>query len=252
MKKWMYLGGLTLAFFLTVTIVRIDPLGVTRYVPETSQVESVQLSPYPSDYYLEHESLVLTDSQDIQNVREIHKKLIQDRRDEGAIWLRLRYNLKSGATVDRVYRVDSADTVSNTLKPYFSRFEFVTGFQSPEELINRIEHLEFYNHHEAYTSFWINYRDQEELFLEKYGQREGWPLFSGSIGKRYAQGLIEAIYADCEAGNMAQLWDFHPYGESVGGLTIAYYDGFNIEYMDITVYADCENTVKFLKSLPKE
>lgn len=252
MKKWIYLGTMILAFFLTVTVVRFDPIGITRYVPKTSQIESVQISPYASSYYLEHESLVLTDTAEIQNVQQIHKTLIQNRREKGSVWLRLRYNLKNGGTVDRVYRIESEDPVTSTLKPYFSRFAFVTGFKTPEELLNRIELLEFYNHHEAYSSFWINCIDQEELFSEKYGQREGWPLFSGTAGKNYARALIEAVYADCQAENMAQMWEFHPYGESVGNLTIAYRDGFTVRYMDMTVYPDCENTINFLKSLPKE
>ncbi len=255
LKKWIGFGVLTLAFFLTVTITWMDPAGITRYVPESSQISYVQVSPYASDYYLDYESLILDEAKDVQTILDIHSQIIQERSnpDHGNLCLRLRYNLRSGVTVDRTYYIDTASEAGQTLKTYFSDFRYVTMFDTVDALMDKVAFMEFYTHTDKFSSMAIEMQQDSEAsgFLEgKYGDNENWRSFSGEEGKNIARGLIEAIYWDCREGNMAQNWEFHQAEESEGSLTICYYvDRYVTEYVDITIYASCENTVNYLKSL---
>jgi hypothetical protein len=254
MKKWIGFGVLTLGFFLTVAIVTMDPFGVTRYVPQASQVESVYVSPYASDYYLDNKALVLSDPQDVQEALDIHSQIIAERGDleHSNLCLRLRYNLRGGITVDRTYYIDTASEAGQRLKTYFSDFRYVTMYSSVQDFMDRVEFVEFYGHSSEIDGITFDWQDDladTGTMSEKYGDREGWLYFAGEEGKLYAQGLMEAIYKDCEAGNMAQNWEFHG-GDSEGNLTFCVYvDRYRTDYLDITVYSDCVNTVNYLKGL---
>ena len=61
--------------------------------------------------------------------------------------------------------------------------------------------------------------------------------------------LILAIQGDCASGAMAQQWEFHGGKEAEGILEIRYMYGTYVEYLDLTVFDDCENTVNYLKTL---
>lgn len=254
LKKWIGLGVLTLAFFLTVAITWMDPAGITRYVPEASQIKSVQVSPYASDYYLDYESLVLEEAKDVQTILDLHSQIVENRYSGNAdLCLRLRYNLRSGVTVDRTYYVDTASQIGQTLQTYFSDFRYVTMFDTVDALMDRVAFMEFYTHTDKFSSMAIEMQqDSEEsgILTEKYGDNENWRSFSGEEGKNIARGLIEAIYWDCQEGNMAQNWEFHQAEESEGSLTIRYYvNRYETEYVDIRIYTCCKNTIDYLKSL---
>ena len=85
---------------------------------------------------------------------------------------------------------------------------------------------------------------------DKYGDSEERVVLTGENGKWAAQGLLEAIYLDCQEGNMAQNWEFHQNEESEGSIALCYeVSRYVAEYLDITVFQSCENTVNYLKSL---
>ena len=253
-KKFLGFGILTLVFFLTITVTWLDPVGVTRYVPEVSQVSSVTISPYASDYYLENRGLTLTGEQEVQEILEIHSRMIESRYpDEGNLCVRLRYKLRGGATVSRTYYIDAESEIGKTLEKYFSRFSYVTGGERVDALVEKAQFMEFYSHTTDLPNMLLEWnRDQVdgEIIREKYGDSEEWRSFSGQEGKEIARGLLEAIYLDCQAGTMAQQWDFHYGQEAVGNLTICFaQDRYTTEYMDVVVFADSENTINYLKSL---
>ena len=255
LKKWMGLGAMTLVFFLTIAITAMDPFGITRYVPEASQIQSVDVSPYASDYYLDHKALTLSDAEDVQKVLDIHSRIVQERSDleHSTLCLRLRYNLRSGATVDRTYYIDTASETGQILKTYLSDFRYVTMYETVDAFMQQAEFIEFYSDTEDHPSMVFDWQDDlsdTDTITDKYGDQEGWVYFSGEAGKTYARGLMEAIYSDCQAGNMAQNWDFHYGDESVGNLNICIsVNRYMTQYQDITIYGDCENTVNYLKFL---
>lgn len=245
LKKWLLLGGLTVVFFLTVAVTAMDPIGITRYVPEIDQVKNVQISSYPSDYYFEYRAYTLTETEDIQNILDIHQKQVTERKD-GDLLLRLRYNLKPVGTVERQYYIDPMSAEGQQIKQYYSQFSFVTGAESVEAVLRQNPIIEYYSH----------YDDQKSLSYGGYGkensgyqQGENWL----TINKVMVQELLEAVQKDCEEGNMAQNWDFHGGKDSMGTINIAYFTGnYQTNYADITVYSDCVNTIVCLRKIAAE
>ena len=257
-KKWLYLGLITMGFFLTVTVVTLDPLGVTRYVPKATQVEQIRLSPYGSVYYLENEPLILDDVADIQEITDLHKDLVANRTyDDTNMCLRLRYYLKNGTTVERKYYVQSDSREGQILEKYFTRFSCVTGCDTVEEMLNQVVSMEFYSHVNDIPSIsmYPTYATQTEPLdtiteeiMVKYEPEEGWAQIA--MNTQLLRGLLEAMEKDCKAGNMAQNWDYHPDEETIGSLNFALaQDRYSTRYTDITVYSGCENTVNYLRSL---
>lgn len=251
-KRFAHFGAFTLAFFLTIAIANFDPLGITRYVPDASQVNSVTISPYASDYYLDERGIELTDSEDIKDIIDIHSDLVKNRTDGGDLCLQLRYKLKDGRQVERKYYLECAYGNGQRLKTYLSRFEAVTGHQSVQDLMDRIYSVEFYSQYEDLPHVDICPVVELESVDNKYKYEYGQWVKIDSSDKNVFKGLLSAIEADCQEGDAAQNWEFHPGQEFVGNLTIRYITERNTEIIDITVYSDCKNTIAYLKSLKTE
>jgi hypothetical protein len=245
LKKWLLFGAVTLVFFLTVAITALDPIGITRYVPELNQVENVQISPYASQYYYENNAQTLTDEADIQEILKIHSQKIEDRKD-GEQLLRLRYNLKNGMVVERQYYIEAGSEAGQTLKKFYSRFSYVVGAASVAEAVRENPLVEFHFYEGEVTGIHF---DTGNIGVEGYGylDSENWIVADAAM----LSGLLEAIKKDCEAGNMAQNWDYHPGKDSLGSIQIQYvtYGGYVPRYADITVFPDCTNTVEYLNMI---
>ena len=250
LKKWIGLGILTLAFFFTVAIAWMDPIGITRYIPKAQQIESVQLSPYGSYYYLDNRSDALTDPQDIQLALDVHSQLLQERNpDGGELCLRIRYNLKGGGVVERKYYIGAYSATIEPLKHFFSSFRYITGFDDPAALIDRSTFLDFLTHSEYLPSINLQWQTDDEV-EDKYGDSEEQIVLTGKNGKWAAQGLLDALYLDCQEGNIAQNWEFHQNEESEGNIIISYETSrYETEYLEITVFTSCKHTISYLKSL---
>lgn len=252
LKKWIGLGVLTLAFFFTIALTWLDPAGITRYVPEGSQIQQIHLSPYASEYYLENKPLVLTDSQDILAITQIHKELIQNPGDETGsrtIFLRLRYKLKNGTTVDRRYYVDADSKTGQALKGYFSSFQAVTGEQTVQALVTGLDSIRFHSYTEELPNVIICRKGQADL-TDKYGE-EDWVTFEYDTVTGMTErssGLLEALAADCATGNAVQQWEYHS-GDSIGSLYLQGSIGERYSSVDITIFEECANTVESIKKL---
>ena len=248
LKKWIGFGALTAAFFLTITIVTIDPFGVTRYVPEADQVRRVRLSPYAADYYIENEYVALTDSQDIMAVIDVHKTMVKDRPgtrgDTMTFWIR--YELRDGRTVTRKYQVEIVSSEAQTLKTFYTDFSYVTGAENVDYIMKNAEYFEFFGHRS----------DLPNIIFGGDGVKEQYPYEDFVVvevddmeNSQVIRGLLEAIKADCEAGNMAQQWDFHRNEESYGNLQIMSMNYWRLESRSINIYESCVNTVEYLKNI---
>ena len=181
----------------------------------------------------------------------LHSDLIQER-TEGELCLQLRYKLKDGRTVDRKYFLEANSENGARLKRYISDFRYVTQHESVDALLNSFYSADFYTHCTE-----LPYMDictaAEHMEWGNEGKFDDEWLYINSTEDGVLPGLLAAIEADCKAGNMAQYWEFHTDEESLGNLTIYYHTNRNNRYdteaIDITVYASCENTVSYLKSL---
>ena len=248
-------GILVGAFVLSIVITLLDPFGITRYVPDAEQVTSVTISPYTSQYYIENKSCVLTDPADIETITQIHSQKVTDRPYGGDSVLVIRYRMKNGRIVQRQYPVVITDQDAQQLKSFYSRPETVLGTRDPDTLRRTAERIEIYPQYadtdmtRIYIGNTGSHFPEEIEEMQKFAGENDIVIMEAFSESETVKGLLDAIVADCQAGNMAQVWDYHT-GEAYCTINLCQYQsGYETRYWDIVVYADCENTIAFLKTL---
>lgn len=228
-KRMLAGGALIAVFFALLGITALDPLGIARYVPDAEQVMGVTIADtwyYVSDGSFDYEAPGagrFTDPADIQDIIAAHQALIdEDAHDEnGDLVLVLRYEMADGETVQRNYRIYANSTAAQQLKPYFSDTACVFSGFTLESLQEAVDYA----------------------VVEKANSS----AFSG----KDADALVKAMWADCEAGTMAQAYDYHgdPWneGKEVIYVTLHIDPGAgNRLYFYLSIYPDAENTTAWL------
>jgi hypothetical protein len=160
--------------------------------------------------------------EDIQTVIDAHEYQIgrtgQDEIREYGIHAEvsvcLEYTLKNGTVRTRFYHINTLGKAGEILKPYFSAFRYVTGFEESEipELAGRVFQI---GSGEKYIS---------DSMLDET---------MTDIDDVDVEGLLRAIAADCAAGNMAQFGQYHLAPNEEG-----YLDWDHCTYMEIGCYLD--------------
>ena len=207
------IGGAVFAavLFACVGITQWDPAGVARWTPEPEQVESVSIA---DGYYEGYRKnwLKLEDPEDVEAAIALHQTAIQAQGQPANgenTGLTLHYTLKNGRQVIRTYWYG---VPANEVRTFFSRPEYVLG----------------------YTGEFEAFRDQVSFVKMDHGALSG----------EFAKELLDAIAADCAAGNMAQNWKFHTTEDTVTWIYFETSDGL---YREISVYPCAENTMAWLK-----
>ena len=206
-KSWIRLGALLAALALTLGMTAVDVFGVTRKVPDADQVESVTIATHWLDDYDIKELgtqdmslsrgaepvygynrqgvITLTNAADIGEVLAIHQLLIEEG-DPGEDYsyskhqrITIHYQLKNGQTLTRFYNALRSGQAMAKMKQFTNRAEFVLGVATPEELVEGLEYLYFYQYSASHMDFQVN----DETWRMK---------------------LAEALFADAEAGNLVQ------------------------------------------------
>lgn len=240
-KAFLQFVCLGVAVASTLVLTRLDPLGITRWVPEVGEVESVTI--YNSSYKSEYEpKLTLTEEEDIETILGIHESAIKERRESNDPYvytdeikiaegsgevqgtnsdLTISYKLKSGKTVDRYYTVYTLSPEGQTLKGYYSTPECVLGI-GDEPL-------------EEYLDQFISVRADVTTY------------FSGDD----MLSLAQAILADCENGTLSQSWDYHHGEDTQYWVEFVYKDprfpDDASHYLTVRVYESSENSYKWLQ-----
>ena len=226
-KSFAALGIFSLLLLFSVLLVYIDPIGITRWVPEAKDVESVKVSvSYVS-------SGILTDEESIQTVIDMHQEAIENRNVEysgNTANVTIDYTLSSGFTVERYYSVPT--TALDFLTKPLSTPEAVLGVSSKEELLAGLEG--------AYIeTYWLGGEVDGDCYYN-------WNDFTMEASADFLTGLVDALWADCEAGTLAQVWAFH--NNSAGYISLTYTNSAGeYRYENLTVYEDSTNTVAYLQ-----
>ena len=220
-KRIIQLGILLIALSLSILATKADLLGVVRWVPEADRVESVLLEGGG-------ETLVFADPADIEAVTSAHKSFIgKDDQETGRyanIWLT--YTMRSGRTVKRQYAVLSTTPELLVLEKQF--------FSSPHAVFNL-------------RSSWESYKNSV-LYIDYYTQNGS--TFTIKDPQAVAE-LLEALYADCLAGNMTQSWAFHNEEETKYAQELSIFTtGQNV--LHLTVYSDAQNALSFLSGVTSD
>jgi hypothetical protein len=227
-KAFVGLGVLVFVFYLSVSLFWLDPLGVTRYVPQADQVHSVMVAPYASDYYYRQNSALVTDPAQIEKITQIHQDLVDARQeDKSKMMLRVRYTMKTGVEVERTYYLDAQSENGQWMKNIYSSLEVVLGGSVPERLAQTARYIEVYGYYEKTDPDWEG-RGRFELKNEDFA------------------GLIDAVAMDCKAGNMSQIWDYHADEEQLAALGIEFGSG---SYREVQVWESCQYTVNYLQHM---
>ena len=252
-KAFLGCGAIIAAVALSMVLTWLDPLGLTRWVPEPDEVESVTFS---QSYSLSHHNdhpFVATETVDIEALLSVHQDGISKEAssipggaDEAynVFNVRLEYKLKDGKTRNRFYDIHPNTEAGQILKGYLTRPECVLGFPAEQA-------------HEMTGYIRSVYVD-------------GMPDHTYDLDDLDLDAMMDAILADCAAGNMAQFRSFHypaNYDRLEGDydLGVCYLEiGWDHEklqtalqgksnthgilsYSSIRVYRSCTNTLKWLE-----
>jgi len=210
-----------LALVASLALTKLDPAGITRYVPETEDVAFMRVY-WGSDYHVyskEDEDVYQLESQEeIADFQTVHRQLTKEQweKTDGACDVEVMYKMKNGQVVRRYYEMDENSAVYDTMKSYFSDFRYLCYGAEFEELVKNIQYIE------------------PSMVAEYYG-----PLTMFQITKREdVRAFMEAVLLDCRAGNMAQPVLYHPNEDCIGWIHIQIAkDGIgNSRHMGLTIY----------------
>lgn len=260
--NFLAFGALAAVFAVSVGLTRLDPVGITRYIPEADQVKQVSISPYTSDYYIENQGVVLTEQEDIQAITQLHATALGQRLMYGEMPLSIRYEMKSGTVVERQYFVAPGEDWE-TLRSYYSSPAAVFKTEDIDELLESAYLLEVFSYGGSIPNVAIAANDSVidvDTYKERFDPEEvclTYVLNESFQKPGLVTGLIAAMLADCWDGNMAQMWQFHGDDDSVGYVQIQCFvsrgEGKNqhteIKNIDFAIYEDCVNTVRYLQLL---
>lgn len=253
-KSFGAFGLFVFFFFCSIALTWLDPVGVTRYVPNTADVKAVSINPYEYRYYyMERQGVSLTKDADIACITQLHQELVDNRTERNglSIPLQLSYEMKNGTIVNRLYYMDRESDAAETLKPYYSSWEYVTGTENPQSFLAQLVYLELYPNLKECPAISVSTGDSwnDPQYSEEFTSIV-YTLDGSFTGDPTMTGLVQAIEKDCQEGNMAQIWDYHRDSANFGSISVMYLDeNRETTYMGITVYDDCTHTVAYLKSL---
>lgn len=254
-KNFIGFAILTVVFGISMGATALDPVGITRYVPDAEQVEYVSVSPYATFYSINEQSCILTEQEDIAAVQQLHRDAISNRPDglTTCYPVCLRYTLKNGKTVSREYQLMESLGYEPLLHSYYSRPGCVLGTDDIHVLMNHTSRLEFYPYEDSSKLPYIYIARQMEGVMpeEKYGEDAAHitEVETGSFATNTTvTKIMEAVYQDCLAGTMSQ-YEWSSEKNAVGYLQLEIAYGQYHEYLDIYIYDNSANTLKALEEL---
>lgn len=206
----------TLAVLLSIGITVLDPLGIGRWVPDSTDVESVYLEQYGTFG-------TFTDADKLEQIEAFHSAVIHDYRgveDGDDIRIGLSYTLKNGRNVQREYWVDDHSEAGELLRPVISSPEFVLqGFEKDWKSMG-------YGFRIGYYSAGNDELIPRELYAE----------------------FMECLIKDCEAGNLPQRWWEWNDADIVFEMHMeTQYSSYSYRYCNIEVTEKAEHTYNWLK-----
>lgn len=220
---------LSAVMLVSLFLTGLDPLHVTTRVPEAEQVKSAVLYSGPrSDEYDD-----ATTAGEIEQIRQIHSLLVQDgrpadRRYDGS-WIYIRYHLDNGREILRRYDIFPDTSVIEPLREYSSNWQRLLRSDDLEESKRRFSFGTF--------DLW---------------QDEKWSV---SLSQQQIAVLLDAVVADCEAGNMGQMSVLHDREDLSGNIDLLVQPenpGQSQYGLSIKVYPSCTHTMSVLREIAQE
>ncbi len=218
-KNFLRLGILMAAVIASIVLTKLDPIGITRWTPETDQVETISISDNRNYYYGEGE-LVVNHPEKVQAVIDIHRYIIENGEtgnysENKSVRLVLDYKMKDGRIIRRNYFAWVNDEIYTQLQTLFSDAKVYFPYEDWKTNPNRLR------------------------MVEVDGQ---------DLGEEHYEGLLNAIIKDCEEGNMAYSYQYHNDSGIKLWIAITYVrdDGAH-DVREVRVYEESKNTIAWLK-----
>lgn len=216
-KSWLQLALICLLLAGSLGLTKLDPLGVTRYVPAAEQVDHVELT-------VRNSSIVLTQEEDIAQILQLHRDAIQEPESEApSIQVELSYTMGSGRNVFRTYPIGMDMDAATLLTQFISRPAAIFSDLLKDRSLSD----------EALYDYLLEHTYQVETL-----SKELWP------------GLLDAIFLDCKEGSMAQPWIFHQECDYAGTLRWTFPgDGQGARTdLELNIFSCCQHTLAYLES----
>ena len=244
--QWKAVGGcalLMVAMGVSLVVCATDLPGIASWMPEAGQVKTAYLYlGNASNHRIPESAAVMESPQDIDLTLQIHEMslvpevVVTDRVIATAADIdgeytytyadtyfsyTIIYELENGRTVYRYYRAYAAGEMGQLLTPVFSRPEVVLGM--PEAALDAY----------ADTVFEVT--------------ADGWPL---DLTDAQIRSLLDAIVADCKAGNMVQTRSFHCLDHTSRERFYIDFSSYGEDrlhfYLSVNVWSCCENTLRWM------
>ncbi len=193
-KRWIRLGIFLAAFAASFLLTKLDPIGITRYVPKAEKVEKVTVSTdyvlnpnsFGNDYvyFAASNSYTTSDPTEIEQITQGHKNLVKEGEHTGyTSRFTIHYELEGGTTLTRYYTTEPASTGCELLWEVMNHPKGVLGYETLEEMKAAVNYILF-----AGLDSGISDRKITGDFLDS---------------------LLEAIWLDAQAGNLLQDSSYH-------------------------------------------
>lgn len=220
----LFLGfaAMMTVFAAILGVLWLDPMGLINYVPDTQNVQKVEIATSNMIYYdqfqQESDALILTRQEDIQEIVDLHRILIENQEENAKMevdfTVYLEYHMEDGTTVWRNYPISLATEEGQQLKSYFSSWQCVLKT-------------------EDFDAFTASVTD-----IQTAGGLQ--------IPKNQIQNLLQALKEDCDAGTMAQTWNLYDFAPAQERLSITYTTGETEQTLILRVYSFSQHTIQAL------
>ena len=259
-KAFVPLALLLLLAFGGVTATGLDLWGTTYRIPNAEKVEKVEISvsginqslvssdPEIIDLAIRIQQESLDDHRQLERARPLLKRIYaseegtpeelvaQDSFSTGSVTLR--YTMKSGRKMNRMYTVRSTYDCIAAMNAIFSTPEYIFDRYLLDE--NQKFDREYFIERLKYAELSC-YHDAGELYRNTR---------TSVIPIEDVPSLLNAILQDCKAGNMAQSYLFHRNDDDDVWDNITFYfphpTGNFTDFSTIRLYSSCKNTMQYL------
>lgn len=222
----VFLGFLAMlsVFGITLGLLWLDPVGLVNFVPKVKNVQSITISTSNMIYYEEFQEeadrLIITEKADIQSIIDVHKLLLEQQEQDlesTDFTLFMEYKMADGSKVRRSYPICLKSQEGQLLRRYFSSWQCVFK-----------------------TNRWDNFCASVTGITTTGGTQ---------IPPEQFQTLLNAMYQDCEEGNMAQTWSLYQFAPAQEQLSITYLSGSIQKTLVLRIYSFCDHTMQALTSM---
>lgn len=252
LRQWAGLGILTVVIAVSLVLTKMDVLGIADWLPQPEDVKSVTYSFNAGDTVedeagiadmIQLHNLCLEEKLADEQLQEKYRVFYEEHPDEPYPYdyqqVSLTYHLNNGRTVQRRYYLladgegkDILKHYSGTLGAIFGMYREMSDVKTPEDLMGYVGKPE-------YISVGSSTVEDEYLTAET------------------VRNLFGAIIADAEAGNMSQIYYYHPekeftnrYDETITinsfGMSVRLSEKF---YFYTDIFLDCQNLLNWMESV---